>query len=479
MRRSAREWLDLALDAGWVERDAGLAAGDPLGFPGYKRDGESVVSASGAVAGFPVEAVSFEFSALGGSMGIAAGEKIARAFDRGVARRAAVLALTASGGARMQEGMLALAQMAKTMVARIGLQKAGLPFIAYLRDPTTGGVYASFAAQADLLWAEPDATIGFAGPRVAEAATGEPLPEGSHTAEFALARGLIDDIVGPAELRAHVRRALDLTMGADAPAPSEMPPEVPASGTPAWDEVLLARHAKRPTGAGFLRMIGADLVELRGDRAGRDDRTIVAGLTRIAGRRVAVLAHDRGRSLPAGFRKSYRLARLASNLGLPLVTFVDTPGADPSSSSESAGIARAIATMFRTVLEHPAATVAVVTGEGGSGGALAFAVCDRVLVMEHAIFSVIAPEGAAAILGRGDVPAVAEDLKLTARDLRHLGLADRVLPEPSPGAHADPKGAAAAVGAAVGAALLELPSPANLARRRHRWRRAGDAYLTP
>src|SRR5207253_2606073 len=155
----------------------------------------------------------------------------------------------------------------------------------------------------------------------------------------------------------------------------------------AWDEVLLARHPDRPTGAGFARMIAADLIEVRGDRAGLDDRAAIAGLARIAGRRCGLIALDRGRPRPAAYRKGYRLIRLAGALGLPLVTFIDTPGADPSSESESAGIARSIATAFRTVLDHPAPTVAVVTGEGGSGGALAYAVCDKVLIQEHAIFS--------------------------------------------------------------------------------------------
>ncbi len=193
--RTARDLLDLVLDAGWEERDAGLSATDPLGFPGYgDRDPkrESVISADGTLAGLPVVGISFEFDVFGGSMGVAAGEKIARAFERAVERRAAVIALTASGGARMQEGMPALAQMAKTVLARRDLTAARLPFLAYLTDPTTGGVYASFASLADVLWAEPGATIGFAGPRVAEQVG--PLDDASHTAEFSLDNGLVDDI---------------------------------------------------------------------------------------------------------------------------------------------------------------------------------------------------------------------------------------------------------------------------------------------
>ncbi|MFY9588242.1 MAG: acetyl-CoA carboxylase carboxyltransferase subunit beta, partial [Actinomycetota bacterium] len=204
MARNARDWIDLVLDPGWEERDAGLSATDPLLFPGYaSRDAshESVITADGAIAALPVVAMSFDFGVYGGSMGVAAGEKIARAFERAIERNAAVIALTATGGARMQEGTLALTQMAKTITARRALTIAGLPFLAYLRHPTTGGVYASFASLADVLWAEPGATIGFAGPRVAEQIS--PLPEGSHTAEFSLENGLIDQIVSPDQLRAH------------------------------------------------------------------------------------------------------------------------------------------------------------------------------------------------------------------------------------------------------------------------------------
>jgi acyl-CoA carboxylase subunit beta len=475
--RTALNWLNAILDSGWSESDAGLGANNPLSFPGYKTDAESVITASGAIEAMPVEAISFDFSLLGGSMGVAAGEKIARAFERGAERRAAVVALTASGGARMQEGMLALAQMAKTMVARTALQRARLPFVAYLGDPTTGGVYASFGSQADVLWAEPGATIGFAGPRVA-AAAGEALPPGSHTAEFSLERGLIDDIVAPDDLRARLVHVLDLTMGRDEPEEQTMPSEpAPAPDRDAWDDVTLARHDKRPTGVGFARMICGEIEELRGDRAGVDDRALVCGLARLAGRRIAVIALDRGRPRPPAYRKAYRLARFAANLGLPLVTFIDTPGADPSSSSEAAGIARTIATAFRTTMDHPAPTVAVVTGEGGSGGALALAVCDRVLVCEHAFFSVIAPEGAAAILKRNDVEQVAADLKLRASDLLRFGLADRIVPEPGTGAHTQPEAAAAFIKAAIAATLAELPAHPDVEARRARWRSAGNEFL--
>ena len=481
MPRTAREWIDVVLDPGWSEQDTDLVAADPLGFPGYSsRDPscESVITADGAVAGTPVVAISFDFEAFGGSMGVAAGEKIARAFERAIDRHAAVVALTASGGARVQEGMLALAQMAKTITARRALTIAGLPFLAYLRNPTTGGVYASFASLADVLWAEPGATIGFAGPRVAEQVSS--LPDGSHTSEFSLANGLVDDIVAPGDLRASIGVFLRATMEPDAPdAPRAAVDAAPGAGS-AWDAVLLARHPGRPAGRQILAGIAESFVELRGDRAGIDDTGVACGVARIAGRRCGVVALDRTRPTPPGLRKAYRLLRFAGALGLPLVTIIDTPGADPSSSSEAQGIARTIATAFRTVLEHPAPSVAVVTGEGGSGAALSLAVCDRVLICENAIFSVIAPEGAAAILKRDDVDEVARDLKLTAKDLVGFGLGDGIVPEPIGGAHEDPAEAVRLIAEAVGAALDELDALSpdkRLAARRERWRTAGNAFL--
>jgi len=473
--------LDLVLDPGWELRDDDVVATDPLGFPGYRdRDPaiESVISADGAIGGLPVVGIAFEFDVFGGSMGVAAGERIARAFERAVERRAAVIALTASGGARMQEGMPALAQMAKTVIARRGLTAAGLPFLAYLLDPTTGGVYASFASLADVLWAEPGATIGFAGPRVAEQVA--PLDDESHTAEFSLANGLVDDVVAIEDLRAAAAVFLQATVEPDDPVAPRREVDAAAGAAHGWDLVELARHPGRPSGRAILGEIADPFIELRGDRAGMDDEGLATGVARIGGRRAGVIALDRTRPTPPAYRKAYRSLRFSGALGIPLVTIIDTPGADPSSAAEAGGIARTIATAFRTVLEHPGPSVAVVCGEGGSGGGLALAVCDRVLVCENAIFSVIAPESAAAILRRDDVEGVAKDLRLSASDLVSFGIADAVIPEPPGGAHIDPGAFVRSIGEAVGRALDELaamPHADRLAARRDRWRRVGNAAL--
>ncbi|GAC1415604.1 MAG: carboxyl transferase domain-containing protein [Actinomycetota bacterium] len=472
--RTSSEWLDLILDPGWAERDAALRSGNPLQFPGYDPDSESVVAASGTCGGFAVEAVSFEFEVFGGSMGIVAGEKIARAFERAIAPRCAVIAVCARGGARMPEGLLALSQMAKTVVARDALASAGLPFIAYFGNPTTGGVYASFGSLADVAWAEPSATIGFAGPRVASRFSGTSLPPSSHTAEFALRHGLVDDVVSPEMLRARICTALDLLTGPDLPAGDAVDPEPSEPTRTAWECVTAARDPKRPTAADLLTRIDPELMELRGDGQGLDDRDVTCALARINGARMLAIALHRTSPKPSGYRKAQRALSIAATLRLPVVALIDTPGADPSSESEGSGIARAIASTFRMMLAHPAPTVSVVTGEGGSGGALAFASTDRLLIMENAFFSVIGPEAAAVILKREDVGDVAEALQLSAFALRRFGIADRIISEPQSGSNIE---MADVVAREIRHALSEIDPAQARDARAARWRQAGNQWL--
>ncbi|MFN2614405.1 MAG: carboxyl transferase domain-containing protein, partial [Actinomycetota bacterium] len=371
-------------------------------------------------------AISFEFAFIGGSMGVAEGERICRAFELAACERLPVITLTATGGARMQEGMLALAQMPATIAARARLAGARAPFIAYLRNPTTGGVYASFASTADVILAEPGATIGFAGPRVAETFTGQPLPPGSHTAEWARDIGLVARTIDPLELKSYARAVLDLIERRPAD-PVEPPPEPPASEADAL--TLVQRARSRPAGQPFR---GEPLVPLA------PNGTVAVALADVGGHGVVAIAtatNDRARRRLRAhdYGNVRRGIATATRLGIPVVTFVDTPGSHPSSPSEASGGAREIAATFDALLRAPVPTVAVITGEGGSGGALALAACDRVLIQEGAFFSVIAPEGAATILKRSDVDQVARDLRLTAHDLRRLGLADRVIPDGTDG----------------------------------------------
>lgn len=459
---------------------------DPLGWPGYdeeraearQRTGvpEAVVAVRGRVRGADTEAVvvAWEFGFLGGSMGTAVGSTIAAAYDHARAARLPVVLLCATGGARMQEGMASLAQMPRTVLAADDHARAGLLQVAVLRHPTTGGVFASHVNVADVLWALPGATIGFAGPRVAAALSGGELPRGSHTAEGAAAAGLVDAVVPGEELTRRLAALLAWT-APDRPQPWPAVPDG-ARRPPAdpWTEVLRARAPDRPRAPAWLAALET-CAELRGDRAGADDPTVRVVLARLAGRRVVVVATDRtvaeGRVTPAGYRKVWRGVELADRLGVPVVTLVDTPGADASAASEAGGIAWHISRTFRVLLGCRTPVVSLVTGEGGSGGALALAVGDRLLIGEHATFSVIAPEGAAAILHRdpGRAAEVAARLRPDAATLAELGLADEVVPEPA--------GAEVAAGWAAVVrhldALAATPPEERLRERRRRWRQAG------
>ena len=362
-------------------------------------------------------------------MGEVAGERVAQAMQRAADRGVPFVLRTSTGGARMQEGMLSLVQMPKLVAQRIELAAAHQPLIAVLGHPTTGGVLASIAALADVTVAESGATIGFAGPRVAERFTGEPLPDGSHTATSAYAAGLVDELVSSSDAHAFVASVLNV-LAPDAPtSPSEPPQERSSMGDP-WELVESVRAADHPKAPDLLRDSCDAFVELRGDRSGGDDPAVVALLGRIAGRRVVGLALDRDHHPgPAAYRKARRCVDLAGRLDIPIVTLVDTRGADPSAGSEAGGIAWEIARLFEAMLRVAVPTLSLVTGEGGSGGALAFAAADRLVAYERSIFSVSGPEGAAEILWRDALraPDAARALKLTGADLKDLDIADDVM----------------------------------------------------
>jgi acetyl-CoA carboxylase carboxyl transferase subunit beta len=415
------------------EWDRDLRSGDPLDFPGYAaalKEAPEESIRTGRTEHFVL--VESRFDVFGGSMGVVAGEKISRAFDRAVELGLPVVCVTRSGGARMQEGMVALVQLGRTAAAVERHRAAGLLSIAVHRSPTTGGALASFASLCQIRAVEAGAVIGFAGPRVVRETTGETVGDTSHRASTAFEHGLVDAVLEPGEIDAWVDAALGLR--AEPLEPRELP-EAPADDADdgdlsAWEEVLRARRADRPSGVDVAAAICDSWTEINGT-----DPTVRAGLATIDGRRVIVVAHDRhrdaGRPRPDGFRLARRAVALADELRLPLVTLVDTPGADPSSASENDGIAREIAELYgaMAVLRRPSVSVCV--GEGGSGGALALAWTDRLLVQRHAVFSVIAPEGAAAILERDAdrAPDTAGLLGLTSRELLDLGIADGLVDE--------------------------------------------------
>jgi acetyl-CoA carboxylase beta subunit/acetyl-CoA carboxylase alpha subunit len=510
-RIGASAWLD------WVvpdraDRTPPPHRPDPLAWPGYEESrqraaeragtDEAVVVAHGRLRGTDVEVVvvAWEFAFLGGSMGSDVGDRIAAGFDLGRELALPVLLAPSTGGARMQEGMASLVQMASSTVASRRHAAAGLLQVAVLRDPTTGGVFASHANLADVILAEPGTTMGFAGPRVARAMTGGTLPEGSHTARGARAAGLLDEVVPRADLPAVLTRVLRWGQASAAsgqprsgpghaestarPRPASAQPGTrgPASprahepgqaaaprrepGPDAWTQVALARRPDRLRAPAHLAHLDIAL-ELHGDRAGSDDPSIRPVMAWLDERAIMVIAMDptvRPNPRPGGYRKAWRGLRLAGRLGIPIVTLVDTPGADASASSEAAGIASHIARTFAEVLEATSPVVAAVIGEGGSGGAMALATGDRLIIQEHAMFSVIAPEGAAAILHHDPTraPEVARLLDPTASRLAALGLADEVVPEPG-GAEV------ATLWAAVARHLAELDGIAPTARG-DRWR---------
>lgn len=512
-RLDARDRIGQLVDAGtFRELPVESELGDPLGFvdsrpypdrlrAARERTGEreAVVCGVGELGGLPFALAVMDFRFLGGSLGTGVGERLVRLAEHALAERLPLVVVTASGGARMQEGALSLLMMAKVSQAVAQLHEAGLLFVTLVTDPTYGGVAASFATQADVIIAEPGARMGFAGPRVIRDTLRATMPEGFQTAEFLLAHGAIDLVAErgalPEVLRGLLRAAAPGSAPAQAgPAPVVVDPDEFAA-RPAWDVVALARNAGRPTGREYLALLADSFLELHGDRYLADSPSIVGGIAEFDGRPVMVVATQKGHSTaelvgtdfgmagPAGYRKALRLFRLAEKLRLPVVTLVDTPGAHPGVEAEERGQSHAIAANILALTGIDVPVVAVITGEGGSGGALALAVADRVLMFEHSVYSVISPEGCAAILWEaGAAPRAAAALRLTAPDLLRLGLVDGVIREPAGGTHADPVAAADNLGAAVRAALAELAAvPAELLvpQRRARLRAIGCVGAQP
>jgi acyl-CoA carboxylase subunit beta len=490
--------------------DVDVATEDPLGFVDSSRTyperlakaraatglAEAVVCADIVIDGIPVVAAVMDFGFLGGSLGGAVGEMITLAAERALDRRTPMVVVTASGGVRMHEGVIGLMQMVKTTQAMNLLDEAGLPTICVITDPTYGGVAASFAMLGDVLLAEPGARIGFAGPRVIAQTTGEALPPGFQTAESVLRLGFLDQICSRSELRSRLGRLLSIATRHQAQASHEPAQAMTVRDyatlpqRPAWETVLRARELARPTTSDYIRLMCDDFEELHGDRTGGDCPSVITGVARLGGEPVVIIGHEKGHNAaqlvahhygmpgPAGYRKAGRVLRLAAKWGLPVVTLVDTPGADPGLDSELQGQATAIAQNLALMARTPVPIVTVVTGEGCSGGALAIAVADRVLMLEHATYTVISPEGCAAILWRdaAAAPQAADSLRLDARSLLELGVVDGVVPEPEGGAAADPAGIAAQLAASIRAELADLVGldPAQLlANRRARYRRFG------
>lgn len=403
----------------------------PLGWPGYDaararaaaRTGEreSVVCGTGEVEGTRAVLVSFEFGFLGGSLGVRTGDRLEAAYTHAREHRLPVVAFVATGGSRMQEGMLALTQLQRVARQSALTRAAGLPQLAVVRDPTTGGGWATLGAGADVTLALPGAQVGFAGSRV--------RPPGAdpaaYTARAQLAAGAVDALVAPEELRPVLGRWLRLlTRPSAAPAP---PHALGATGLPATggDAVRRARAPRRPRAAAYLDACFTTRVALRGDRAGgADPDGMLCGFGEHEGRTVAYAAQTGTATRPAGYRTAARLVRLADRLGIPVLTLVDTPGAANDADAERHGVGPAIADLFAAVASARTPLTTLVIGEGGSGGALALAAPHNTWATPDSYFSVIAPELAAAILKRppAETERTAAALRIRPQDLVHLGV---------------------------------------------------------
>nr|ASA49569.1 acetyl-CoA carboxylase carboxyltransferase subunit [Actinoallomurus sp.] len=468
---------------------------------------DAVVVATGTIGGRSVVAAVMDFRFIGGSMGAAVGELVTQAAEIALLDRVPLILVTASGGARMQEGAQSLMQMAKTAQALGRMDEAGVLTVALITDPTYGGVAASYATLCDVIVAEPGARLGFAGPRVIQETIQRELPEGFQTAEYLLERGFIDAVVPRTGLRAMLGRLVaggapgDEDGGTDArhaagsgadhtTALVRDPAEL--AERDAWDSVRRARDIGRPTTLDFIGACTEGFQELKGDRATGECAAIVGGIARLDGRAVMIIGHQKGHTAaelverdfgmaePAGYRKAARLMRLAAKLGMPVVTLIDTPGAHPGLAAEENGQAFVIAENLRLMAGLPVPIVAVVTGEGGSGGALALGVADRVLMLENAIYSVITPEGCSAILwrDRSQAASAAARLGLHAAALLEQGIVDGVVPEPAGGAHTDPHQAMERLRAALALSLDEIAGRSVdvlIKERRARFRRYGAA----
>lgn len=474
-RLSCRERIDLLADAGsFQEMHTAVGWNDPLGFSdanGTYADKarataaktklrEAVVVGTAAIAAQPVVLAVMDFRFLGGSLGSGTGERILLATETALQRRLPLIIVSASGGARMHEGIVSLMQMAKTCAGIARLHEAGLPFISVLTDPTTGGVSASYAMVGDIHVAEPKSLIGFAGRRVIEQTIKQKLPDDFQTAEYLEAHGFLDSIVARRDLKSWLARALAYyrPRQPQLKAAPQADPAAPAGGgrqaarPSAWEAVQLARHAGRPTIRDYIAGVCDEFMELHGDRLCGDDRGIIGGFATIGGVRLMLIGHQKGKTVeeniacnfgmanPEGYRKAMRLMKLAEKYGLPVVSLVDTPGAFPGLDAEARGQAEAIARNLTVMATLRTPYVVVVTGEGGSGGALGIGVGDRVLMLQNAVYSVISPEGCASILWRDGkkAPEAAEALKITADALLQLGVVDAIVPEPAGGAHTAP-----------------------------------------
>ena len=472
-RIGTRTRIRMVADTGtFQEWFTDLETENPLEYPGYEEKiadlqektklHEAVTVGKCMVNGLETVLGVCDARFLMGSMGYVVGEKITRAFERATEEKLPVVLFTSSGGARMQEGIVSLMQMAKTSAAIRKHSEAGLFYLPVLTDPTTGGVTASFAMLGDVILAEPGALIGFAGPRVIAQTIGQKLPEGFQRAEFLVEKGIIDGVVERQELKETVWKLLNIHQDAlqyihygDTQNVENLPEirnsrgktaECDKKELTAWERVEISRSKERPTTLSYVQQVFDDFLELHGDRAFRDDGAVIGGIAMFGGQPVTVIGQQKGTNVkeniyrnfgmasPEGYRKALRLMKQAEKFGRPVVTFVDTPGAACGIEAEERGQGEAIARNLLEMSGIQTPMVSILIGEGGSGGALGLAVTDEVWMMENATYSILSPEGFASILWKDGKRAkeASEVMKITAKDLKKLQIIEKVIREPEP-----------------------------------------------
>ena len=455
---SARERIRITADAEsfepWYEE---IEENNPLELEGYseklraarQKSGstESVMVGRARIGGYEVVIGACDTGFMMGSMGRVMGERITRAFDEATRLRLPVILFCCSGGARMQEGAVSLMQMAKTSAAVKRHANAGLFYCSVLTDPTLGGVTASFAMLADVILAEPRARVGFAGPRVIQQTIGQTLPEGFQTSEFMMDHGMVDSIVSREEIPARLKRLLYIHTGRHETAQHGCN-AAPAGGFAAgqktpWEKIKMCRSRERATAREFIDALFDDFMELHGDRYFSDDRAMIGGIALFKGRPVTVVGMMRGKTMeesfsrnfgmpkPEGYRKALRLMRQANKFGRPIITLINTSGAYPGIDAEERGQGEAIARSIMEMFDLSVPVLAILIGEGGSGGALAAAIGNEVWMLENATYAILSPEGYSSILYKTESRAeeAAGVMKLTAQDLKQMGLIERIMPE--------------------------------------------------
>lgn len=490
-RMSAKKRIELITDEStFLEFDLNIDNTNPLEMEDYVKKiailrektkvSEAVICGTGKINGLDSVICVMESKFLMGSMGSVVGEKITFSIEKAIELELPLIIVCVSGGARMQEGVISLMQMAKTTAALTKLHEKGLLYISLLTDPTYGGVTASFASLGDVILAEPGAMIGFAGPRVIEQTIGQSLPDGFQTSEFLLEQGFIDKIVERSNLKETLYKIIkfhknsnrykekiidsdkktDSNKIIESNEKTELFKKVELSNKieknenilinnqndlTAWERVEIARSPKRKTALEYINTIFDEFIELHGDRSFKDDKAIVCGLAKIGNRNFTVIGEQKGRNVkeniernfgmpnPESYRKAIRFMNQAEKFNRPVITFIDTKGAYPGLGAEERGQGEAIARSMFEMAKLKVPIIAIVIGEGSSGGALAIGVGNKVLMLENSIYSILSPEGYASILWKDSSRAkeAAEKMKLTAYDLLELEVIDKIITESS------------------------------------------------